>query len=158
MKVYFDMNIYNRIFDDQSQMRIKFESIAIAILFELIEHGKYELIWSFILEYENNMNPFAERKLHIRNISTICEESVNPDDNILLISKDIIKISKIKNKDALHLASAVFANCNYFITCDDKFIKAIENSKEQLKDVIKDIKLYNPIDFLRKEMGIDVIE
>jgi hypothetical protein len=27
MKIYFDMNIYNRIFDDQAQMRIKFESM-----------------------------------------------------------------------------------------------------------------------------------
>ena len=34
MKIYFDMNIYNRIFDDQTQMRIKFESMAIDILFD----------------------------------------------------------------------------------------------------------------------------
>jgi len=44
MKLYFDMNIYNRIFDDQSQMRIRFESMAIDILFELIEKGNYELV------------------------------------------------------------------------------------------------------------------
>jgi hypothetical protein len=60
MKLYFDMNIYNRMFDDQSQMRIRFESMAIDILFELIEKGNYELAWSFILEYENSMNPFIE--------------------------------------------------------------------------------------------------
>lgn len=34
MKIYFDMNIYNRVFDDQTQMRIRFESMAIDILFE----------------------------------------------------------------------------------------------------------------------------
>ena len=44
MKLYFDMNIYNRIFDDQSQIRICFESMAIDILFELIEKGNYELV------------------------------------------------------------------------------------------------------------------
>lgn len=48
MRIYFDMNIYNRIFDDQTQLRIKFESMAIDILFELIEQEKYELMWSFI--------------------------------------------------------------------------------------------------------------
>ena len=37
MKIYFDMNIYNRIFDDQTQMRIRFESMAIDILFELVK-------------------------------------------------------------------------------------------------------------------------
>lgn len=62
MKIYFDMNIYNRIFDDQRQMRIRFESMAIDILFELVEKGKYELMWSFILEYENSKNPFFRKK------------------------------------------------------------------------------------------------
>ena len=37
MKIYFDMNIYNRVFDDQTQVKIRFESMAIDILFELIE-------------------------------------------------------------------------------------------------------------------------
>ncbi len=158
MKIYFDMNIYNRIFDDQTQMRIKFESMAIDILFELIEQEKYELMWSFILEYENSRNPFIERKLHINNISYLCKETIKPDDNIRLISRDIVKYSNTKDKDALHLASAVYGNCNYFITCDDKFIKTIEKNRVRLKDIIKNIKLYNPIDFLRKEMDIDVIE
>lgn len=63
MKIYFDMNIYNRVFDDQTQMRIRFESMAIDILFELIEKKKYELVWSFVLEYENSRNPFIERNL-----------------------------------------------------------------------------------------------
>ncbi|AEE92487.1 conserved protein of unknown function [Tepidanaerobacter acetatoxydans Re1] len=27
-----------------------------------------------------------------------------------------------KDKDALHLASAVYGNCEYFITYDDKFV------------------------------------
>lgn len=158
MKIYFDMNIYNRIFDDQTQMRIRFESMAIDILFELVEKEKYELMWSFILEYENSRNPFMERKLNIKSISTLCKETIKPNDNIKLIAKDIVKNSNTKDKDALHLASAVNGECKYFITCDDKFIKTVEKNRESLKDTIQNIKLYNPIDFLRKEMDIDVIE
>ncbi|MFA5575935.1 MAG: PIN domain-containing protein [Tissierellaceae bacterium] len=158
MKIYFDMNIYNRMFDDQTQMRIRFESMAVDILFELIEKGKYELVWSFILEYENSMNPFIERKLNIKAISSISSQVIEPNDRIKEIAKDIVKKSNTKNKDALHLASAIYGNCNYFITCDDRFIKTIERNRENLIDIIKDIKLYNPIDFLRKEMDIDVIE
>ena len=158
MKIYFDMNIYNRIFDDQAQMRIRFESMAIDILFELVEKGKYDLVWSFILEYENSRNPFVERRLHINSISTLCKETIEPNDNIKLIAKDIIEHSNTKDKDALHLASAIYENCEYFINCDDKFIKTVEKNRDRLKDTIKNIKLYNPIDFLRKEMDIDVIE
>lgn len=145
-------------FDDQTQMRIRFESIAIDILFELIEKKKYELVWSFVLEYENSRNPFIERKLNIISISTLCNEVIQPNDNIKLIAKDIVMKSNTKDKDALHLASAVYGGCKYFITCDDKFIKTVEKNRNHLKETIKNIKLYNPIDFLRKEMDIDVIE
>ena len=33
--------------------------------------------------------------------------------------------SNTKDKDALH-PSAIYNKCDYFITCDDKFIKTIE--------------------------------
>ena len=158
MKIYFDMNIFNRIFDDQTQMRIRFESIAIDILFEQVEKGQYELMWSFILEYENSRNPFIERRLNIESISTLCEKIIEPNDNIKRIARDIIKNSNIRGNDALHPASAVYGNCKYFITCDDKFIRTMKKSRDNLEDVINDIKLYNPVDFLRKEMDIDVIE
>ncbi len=158
MKIYFDMNIYNRIFDDQAQMRIRFESMAIDILFELVERKKYELVWSFILEYENSRNPFRERMLYIKSLSDLCKENIKPDEKIRLIAKDITRCSNVKDKDALHLASAVHGNCEYFITCDDKFAKTVAKNKDDLKSIIKNIKLYNPIDFLRKEMDIDVIE
>ena len=70
----------------------------------------------------------------------------------------MIKNSNIKKNDALHLASAVYGDCKYFITCDDRFIKTVKKNRDNLKNIIKDIKLYNPVDFLRKEMDIDVIE
>lgn len=158
MKIYFDMNIYNRIFDDQTQIRIRFESMAIDLLFELIEREKYELIWSFILEYENSRNPFAERRFHIQSISNICKNVIEPSDNIIQIAHELIGNSNIKNKDALHLASAIYGDSNYFITCDDRLINTIEKNSEVLADLLKGIRLFNPIDFLRKEMNINVIE
>ena len=158
MKIYFDMNIYNRIFDDQSQMRIRFESMAIDILFELIEKDNYKLVWSFILDYENSRNPFTERRLHIESISTLCKEIIEPNKEIKSIAKNIMNQSNAKDKDALHLASAIYHGCDYFITCDDKFIKTVEKNHNNLEDIIGNVKLYNPIDFLRKEIDVDVIE
>ena len=102
------MNIYNRVFDDQTQMRIRFESMTINILFELIEKKKYELAQSFILEYENSRNPFIESKLIIISISTLFNEVIEPNDNIKQIAKNIVMKLNTKDKDALHLASAVY--------------------------------------------------
>ena len=158
MKIYFDMNIYNRLFDDQEQLRIRFESMAIDILFELVEKGKYKLMWSFMLDYENSRNPYVERRLHIDSISSLCDNVIKPNDRIKELAKDIVKRTNAREKDALHLASAIFEGCNYFITCDDKFIKTIVKNEQNMSELLNGIILYNPIDFLRREMDIDVIE
>lgn len=80
------------------------------------------------MEYENSRNPFIERKLNIISISTLCNEVIQPNDRIKEIAKDIVMKSNAKDKDALHLASAVYGGCKYFITYDDKFIKTIEGN------------------------------
>ena len=65
----------------------------------------------------------------------------------MLSKKILISIEK----DALHLACAIHNKCDYFITCDDRFIRTITKNQEFLKDVIGDIQMFNPIDFIRKE-------
>lgn len=158
MYIYLDMNIYNRVFDDQSQLRIKFETMAIDIIFELIEKEQYHLCWSFMLNDENNKNPFLYRKNSIKTISNMCKIKIEPNDQILDIAKFIIANSNTKHKDALHLACAAYFKCDYFITCDDKFIKTVIKNNAILESAIGKIKLMNPVDFVRKEMNIDVIE
>lgn len=158
MKLYFDTNIYNRIFDDQNQIRIRFETMAINIIFELVEKGMHSLVWSFILEDENRGNPYSNRRKYIKTISNVCTYSVGPDSKIRDLAYNIMNNSNTKAKDSLHLASAIYAGCNYFITCDDKFIKTINSNSDRLINIIGTIKLLNPIDFLREEMNIDVVE
>ena len=62
MKLYCDINVYNRCFDDQSQLRIRLETAAIEGIFALAEEKKLTLAWSFVLDYENSLNPFEDRK------------------------------------------------------------------------------------------------
>ena len=152
------MNIYNRVFDDQSQLRIKFETMAIDIIFELIEKEQYQLCWSFMSDDENNKNPFSYRRSSIKTILSICKINIGPNSEILNIGKFIMANSNTKPKDALNLACAVYCKCDYFITCGDKFIKTVVKNNTRLEAVIGKIKLMNPIDFVRGEMSIDFIE
>jgi hypothetical protein len=62
MKIYLDNCCFNRPFDDQIQIRIRLESEAKLKIQEEIQKGHVKLIWSYILDYENNRNPFQERK------------------------------------------------------------------------------------------------
>ena len=132
--------------------------MAIDIIFELIEKEQYRLCWSFMLDDENNKNPFSYRKGSIKAVSSMCKINIKPNDEILKIGKFIMSNSNTKPKDALHLACAVYFKCDYFITCDDKLIKTQKINNASLEDVIGNIKIMNPIDFVRGEMSIDVIE
>jgi len=153
MRLYFDMNIYNRIFDDQNQFRIKLETTAILSLFELIEREKYTLCWSFMLEFEIGNNPFPARRLHIQKVSAICRLRIIPVSEIRETAKHIMKHCNAQEKDALHLACAVYHDCEYFITCDDSLIKTVSNNISALGHILKSTKIINPVEFLRKEMS-----
>jgi hypothetical protein len=54
--------VYNRCFDEQNQLRIRLECTAIEGVYALAEAGRLELTWSFMLDYENGLNPHPDRK------------------------------------------------------------------------------------------------
>lgn len=149
MRIYCDMNIFNRCFDDQGQLRIRLETSAIESLFSLIEEGLFTCLWSFILDYENNLNPFEERRLTVEAMSFFCKESVIPSYRIHNLSKDIIRKIHISPRDALHLASAEIGSCKYFVTCDDRLVKMIKIKSTEIGLKVEPI---NPIDLIRKEV------
>ncbi len=158
MKLYLDMNVYNRIFDDQNQLRIRFEAMAIDIIMELVEKGSHKLVWSFMLKDENEGNPYSYRRKYVGLLSDACVEAVAPSIQIKETARNIMSVSNAKAKDSLYLACAVHAGCDCFITCDDRFIRTIKANIAKSENVIGNIKIMNPIDFLREEMKIDVIE
>ena len=158
MKLYLDMNIYNRIFDDKNQIKIRFETMAIDVTFELVEKGMHKLGWSFMLKDENDGNPYSNRKEYVDMLSTACAEIIEPNSKIKEIAKNIMSLSNAKVKDSLHLACAIYSGCDCFITCDDRLIKTINANIENISNVVGNLKIMNPIDFLREEMRIDVVE
>lgn len=158
MKLYLDMNVYNRIFDDQNQFKIRFETMAVDVIFELVEKGIHKLVWSFMLKDENGGNPYSDRRSYVEMLSYACIESVEPSQRIRDIAFEIMENSNAKAKDSLHLACAIFSGCTCFITCDDRFIKTINANMNNLASIIGNIKIMNPIEFLREEMNIDVVQ
>ena len=60
--LYLDVSVLNRPFDDQSQVRIRLETEAFLAILERIETGELVMVGSTVLDFENEANPFAERK------------------------------------------------------------------------------------------------
>jgi predicted nucleic acid-binding protein len=139
MRVYLDNCCFNRPFDNQNQIRIYLESQAKLFIQEKINSKGIELVWSYILDYENSFNPFKERQSIISNWRSKAIFDLNENLNILNQAK-LLKNQGINNKDALHIACAIEGKCDYFLTTDDNIIK-------KLKDFDKII-VINPVNFV----------
>lgn len=140
LKVYLDNCCYNRPFDDQSQIRIHLEAQAKLYIQAKIREGSYELVWSYILDYENVKNPYEEKRLAIapwKKISSLC--GTEETEDILLFAESLAE-KGIKTYDALHISCAVAAHCEYYITTDKKL----------LNTQIPKIKIVDPIVFVNE--------
>ena len=65
MLVYLDNCCYNRPFDEQKNVAIRLETDAKLFIQEQIRIGIIDLVWSFVMDYENGKNPFADKKERI---------------------------------------------------------------------------------------------
>ncbi len=139
MRIYLDNCCFNRPFDDQTQKKIELESKAKLYVQDEILAGHFELVWSYILTYENIVNPFEERKRTIELWKDIAVFDCEANDDIIMIAGKV-ESQEIKSKDALHLACAIYAKCDYFLTTDTKL----------LKTNLDTIKIVSPIEFIKR--------
>ena len=143
MIIYLDNCCFNRPFDDQSQNRIRLESEAKLMIQEEIYSGRLSLAWSYILDIENNMNPFEMRKSQIGEWKKYATIHLSESSQIIENAKKIGKMG-IRNKDALHIACAIIAKCKFFLTTDDKIL-----NKHHLIDKVR---IVDPTCFIREEL------
>ena len=145
--IYLDMNIYNRSFDDQGQMRIRLETTAITMIWALIQSGTLVALWSFVLDYENSLNPLAERRVFAHRLAQACERTIEPNEEIRGLARKLERL-EVRGRDALHLACAEWAHCDYLVTCDDRLVRQGARLVEAGELVLRVI---NPVDLLREE-------
>jgi len=141
MKIYLDNCCFNRPYDEQLYETIRLESEAKLFVQEKIRDGSISLVWSFILDFENNANPYENQKESIVELKHISCENVTAEMAVLERARDIAEIYRVKPKDAIHIASAIFAHCDYFLTTDRQLLKKVSSLKE--------IRTINPIDFIQ---------
>ena len=139
-KIYLDICCFNRPYDDQDQLRIELETKAKLHIQQQIVDGKYILVSSVILDFENSVNPYPLRKYVVNDFLKYAEEYVEEDISVVEIAKGIASTG-VKPKDASHVACAIFSGCDYFLTTDDRLLKYKDNR----------IKILNPVDFVVKD-------
>jgi hypothetical protein len=139
MRIYLDHCAYNRPFDDQNNIKNQLETSAKLHIQDQIRQGKYDLVWSYMSDFENNNNPNIENNKSIQIWENISKYKCKSSEHILMQGSKIAG-KGIRANDALHIACAIESQCDYFITTD-----AGLTNKE-----IEGIKIINPIDFVRR--------
>ena len=143
LKIYLDNCCYGRPFDDHSQVRIKNEAAAKMYIQSLVRFNSLVLCSSFMLYYEISKCPIEDNKDHIFRfvdefssffISEELETKIKP------ISDDIMATG-IKYKDSVHLACSIIAECDYFITTDDRVLNH-KTDRIKITDPVKFVKIW----------------
>ena len=122
MLIYLDNCCFNRPYDDQSHSIIFLETQAKLVIQEHILSGKYQLVWSYILQYENDQNPYINHKHEIRKWKHHASHLVSASAEIIERAKTY-QTAGLHPKDALHCACAVSVKADYFVTTDKQLIK-----------------------------------
>ena len=146
MKIYLDSCSLQRPLDNRRQIRIALEAEAILGIIGLCEAGGLALVSSEVLQFETEQIPLAVRREHASAILTKAVTSVELDDQIGRRAKHFTTLG-IKPMDALHLASAEAAQCDFFCTCDDRFLSRAQRISD-LKT-----KVASPLELV-EELGI----
>jgi len=133
------MCCFNRPYDDQLHPIIRIETEAKLLIQSEVLKGNMDLVWSFIIHYENNDNPFVDKKKQIALWESKSASIVTFNHEIQLQAESIMKLG-IKTKDSLHIACAISANADAFITTDRKLLNKHVNG----------IIITNPMDFIRR--------
>jgi hypothetical protein len=131
MRLYVDLNCFNRPFDDQRQERVRRETQAIFAILNRIVEGKDTLIWSWVMSFENSKHPKPDRRDEIALWENRAEVIV-PLAGIEARARELSEHG-IPSLDALHLASAEAGDAGIFITCDDAILKRARRAKLSLR-------------------------
>jgi predicted nucleic acid-binding protein len=146
MKLYLDLCVYNRPFDYQGQERVALETGAFIYLIEQIEKGKYTLVYSEALVYENSRNPDNLRRERISTYFKLAQDFISLEESDFERAK-VLRAIGFSDMDAVHIASAEKGNIDFFITCDDWMSDLYKKNAQAIK-----VMVMNLLEFVAKEV------
>ncbi len=137
-RIYLDNCCFNRPFDEQIQDRIILETEAKIRIQAMIKAEIINLVWSYMLDYENSENPFEMKRDSIGRWKSLSVDNIKETEKLLHYAEQIA-LYGIDEKDAVHIACAIEGQADYFLTTDIKLARK--------SDKITQITVCNPIQF-----------
>ena len=77
IRLYLDNCCFNRPYDDQSHFTVWLEAEVKLFVQKLVLQGIFDMVWSYMLDYENSSNPYEERRREIAKWRNIAKHDVD---------------------------------------------------------------------------------
>lgn len=139
MRVYLDVCCLNRPFDDQSQVRIRFESEAIALVFGMLAAGQHTWVSSEVVEDEVLRSPHEDRRVWILDLLQQADERLAIGDACVRFAQSLAARG-LSAMDALHVAAAETGGCDILLTTDDALLRKARALQPPLR-----VRIENPV-------------
>ncbi|MBO7685185.1 MAG: PIN domain protein [Kiritimatiellae bacterium] len=115
------------------------ETEAKLLIQSMMRTGVVEYAWSFMLRMESSRNPDLQRKHAVTAWINGAVVDVAPTDEISARAHAFEALG-VKPSDAIHLACAEFASCDWFFTVDRGILRKIRN--------VGSMRVANPVEFV----------
>ena len=142
MRVYLDNCCYNRPFDEQTQLKVRLETEAKMEIQTLMRVGAVEYVWSDMLIGEVSDSPYQDRVEKILPWRDGASVYVPVTEEIETRAEELM-VMGVKSSDAIHLACAEHAECDWFFTVDRGILKKV--------DQIGKMRVANPLEYVQEE-------
>ena len=139
MRIYLDICCFNRPFDDQSDLIVRLQTEAKLYVQEMIREGALDLVWSAIMDIENSANPDLNRKVAVADWQQLGVVDVIVRDSVEKLAETLFLLG-VKPMDALHVACAIEAHAEYFLTTDKALLRKMAKHDS--------IRVVDPVDFI----------
>ena len=126
--------------DTKTQVRVAVEAEAILSIITLWEAGALELVSSSAMLFEAEQMPPSARKVYVGEVLSKANVFIPRSQSTEERTREFVELG-IKPLDALHLASAIAAEADYFCTCDDRFLKRAKLAETQSTKVVSPLEL-----------------
>lgn len=141
MRLFLDTCSLNRPWDDQSQVRIHLEAEAVIYILDAVRRGEEELVTSDYLLAEILDNPDPVRRADVMALVQLANLHMAQNPTIDANAARLAAWN-ITGYDALHIAAAEAARCDYLLTTDDRLIRRSARAGAAIA-----VKILNPFDY-----------
>ena len=145
MLVYLDTCSLQRPLDSKSQARIHLEAEAVLAVLGLCETGHIRLVSSEVLFFEISRTPDAFRRAYALKVLSNVGVHIDTSDQVVERAR-IYQSSGVSPLDALHLASSVQGEADFFCTCDDRLLRRARSTETLRTKVVSPLELVQEID------------